>query len=42
MRLAGGSISEKEKIEQRSIGEYLQLLKFIVDKNNRETVKTPV
>jgi hypothetical protein len=41
MRLAGGSVSEKEKIEQRSLSEYLQLLKFIVDKTNRET-KTPV
>ncbi len=42
MRLAGGSVGEKEKIEQRTIGEYLQLLKFIVDKTNRETAKTPV
>jgi len=41
MRLAGGKISEKEKIQRMSLSEYFDLLKFTVDKNNREAQKPP-
>ena len=41
MRLAGGKISEKEKIQRMRLSEYFDLLKYTVDKNNRENAKTP-
>lgn len=41
MRLAGGEISEKEKIQRLSVGAYLNLLKYVVDKTNRENQKAP-
>jgi len=41
MRLAGGKISEKEKIQRMRLSEYFDLLKYTVDKNSRETQKTP-
>jgi len=41
MRLAGGKVSEKEKIERMCLSNYFDLLKYTVDKVNRETPKTP-